>query len=94
MKGRRFIFPKVENRTASSSLGRHGDLRQLSVVLKLIVQCGELRDDALAFLCLLIIRHIAHSPVEIINGTSLSKSAIELRHIVYPKAPTTMTGHR
>jgi hypothetical protein len=57
-----------------------GDLRQLPVVLKLILQFGELLNDALALLCLLIIRDLNHSPVKVINGTSLSASAIELRH--------------
>lgn len=49
------------------------------VVLKLVVQFGNLFDDAFALLYLLVISHIFHSPVQIINGTSLYESVIELR---------------
>lgn len=69
-----------------------GHSRQLPVVLQLILQLGEVLDDALALLGLLLVGHSAHSSVEVINGTGLYLLAQAL--LTGGRVLTMMTGHR
>ena len=48
-----------------------GNARQLSVMLNLILQGGQLLNDRLSFFALLIIGDITNGAMKIINGTSL-----------------------
>lgn len=48
----------------------------MSVMLKLILQLGQVGNNALAFICLLVIIDAYNRAVKVIDGTSLESSYI------------------
>ena len=48
----------------------------MSVMLKLILQLGQVGNNALAFICLLVVIDTYNSAVKVIDGTSLESSYI------------------
>ena len=48
--------------------------RQLSIMLDFIFELGEVLDDCFSLFALLLVGHVAHGTMKVINGTGLSQS--------------------